>query len=391
MIKPSKIQEWIEEIESRPMVAPFIVRTLSARAIELDKINEELRAENIALRSGQKTEEYERKIAELEYQLELLKRQVKNGEVLTGSGLARLLAYDAEGRLLGCEFTPSGLIHEQSLAMIRNFTPPHRDDMHLIAVGEQAELLLMFDSGRIETRTAIDMPVTPASELDWNQPFQIEMRSGERLIAILDISTAPLKNGCIQVSRKGMVRRISQDYFQSFLREGNIGKGVRTAVDQPLNLVLCNPEDTYVLSSRNGYICAMPAEKLSIALEEMIKLEMKDYLVSAFALLPEENLVFALESGELYRQDSPWTDPGDADGSKRRLLLGGARTGGVQMIMAGAAASQDWVFTLTCKGAIRMTLVGDIRPQKRKGKEPTEGDPIITACLWHMPQGDPRA
>jgi DNA gyrase/topoisomerase IV subunit A len=384
VIKPSKIQEWIEEIEDRPLAAPFIVRTLSARVIELDKINEELRAENISLRSGHKTEEYERRIAELEYQIELLKRQVSDGSLALFSSQALLFIYDTEGRLVTCEFSPAALVHNQVLASIQGFSAPHRDDIHILAVDAQEELLLQFDSGRIETRKAEDLPHSQSSVTNWEQAFQIEMRSGERLIGIQPITNAPLKAGCIQISRKGLARHIPQDYFQSFLQEQNLGKGVRTAADQPLNLVLGNPTDIYVLVSRSGYISALPVQALSITLGETIKLDMKDYLVSAFIIHPEEDLVCVLESGEIYLQKNPWNDPEDADGSKRRLLLGGARASGVQMVGAGAASTESWVLSLTRKGEIRMTQLSETGKGKKSKIDPPGKveDQILAFSLW---------
>jgi hypothetical protein len=220
--------------------------------------------------------------------------------------------------------------------------------------------------------------------MDWEQPFQIDMRSGERLIGILPITDAPLKAGCVQISRKGLARHIPQDYFQSFLQEQNLGKGVRTAADQPLNLVLGNPTDIYVLVSRNGFISAMPVQSLSITLEDTIKLDMKDYLVSAFIIQPDENLVCVLDSGALYLQKNPWTDPEDANGSKRRLLLGGAKAGGVQMVGAGAAGTEGWVLSLTRRGEIKMTKLSELEMGKKSKGAPSgkNEDQILAFSLW---------
>ena len=80
MISPDKIEEWIREVEERPSSASLILRYIANRLSELASWNEELLAENIELRSGRKVEEYESRIASLEYQVGLLKRQL-GGEV----------------------------------------------------------------------------------------------------------------------------------------------------------------------------------------------------------------------------------------------------------------------------------------------------------------------
>ena len=108
-----KIEEWIKEIEERPTSAPLIINYIAGRLQDLSKRNEELLAEVIALQSGNRVEEYERKIAHLEYQLELLKRGMVpvrdeglgHKEVLGTTGTARtsiqnLLIYAPNGRVL---------------------------------------------------------------------------------------------------------------------------------------------------------------------------------------------------------------------------------------------------------------------------------------------------
>lgn len=76
MISPDKIDEWIREVEERPSSAALIIRYIANRLSELASRDEELSAQNIELLSGRKVDEYESQIASLEYQLELLKRQL---------------------------------------------------------------------------------------------------------------------------------------------------------------------------------------------------------------------------------------------------------------------------------------------------------------------------
>ena len=80
MLTPEKIEEWLREVEERPSSAPLIIQYLANRLRDLDEWNEKLRVENLELRTGSRVAEYERQINHLEYQLDLLKRQV-GGEV----------------------------------------------------------------------------------------------------------------------------------------------------------------------------------------------------------------------------------------------------------------------------------------------------------------------
>ena len=102
----NKIDEWMKEAETRPESAVTIVRLVSKRMVELTARNEELLAENIALQNGTRVEEYQKRIAHLEYQLDLLKRRfgsegVELAELPTQSAAAStlsLLVYNAYGR-----------------------------------------------------------------------------------------------------------------------------------------------------------------------------------------------------------------------------------------------------------------------------------------------------
>src|SRR5512139_3298763 len=106
-----KIDEWMKEAETRPESAVTIVRLVSKRLVELTTRNEELLAENIALQNGTRVEEYQKRIAHLEYQLDLLKQRF-GGEAMelaqipvpsVAASTMSLLAYNTYGRILRLE------------------------------------------------------------------------------------------------------------------------------------------------------------------------------------------------------------------------------------------------------------------------------------------------
>src|SRR5215510_5980513 len=78
----NKIDEWMKEAEERPESAVTIVRLIARRLRELTERDEELLAENIALQNGTRVEEYQKRIAHLEYQLDLLKRRFGSDEAI---------------------------------------------------------------------------------------------------------------------------------------------------------------------------------------------------------------------------------------------------------------------------------------------------------------------
>src|SRR6266496_5457808 len=98
-----KIEEWMKEAEARPESAVTIVRLIARRLAELTARNEELLAENIALQNGTRVEEYQKRIAHLEYQLDLLKRRFGTNDISlveptvhsAESSILNLLTYNA--------------------------------------------------------------------------------------------------------------------------------------------------------------------------------------------------------------------------------------------------------------------------------------------------------
>jgi BMFP domain-containing protein YqiC len=136
VITPEKIEDWIKEVEQRPGSASLILRYIANRLRDLSERNEELLAENIALRTRERVEEYQRRITSLEYQLNLLKRQF-GGELPRIEGAAAveqssfaapdttlsLLIYDAAGHVLRIEADPTSLTSGQVIARLDLTTP----------------------------------------------------------------------------------------------------------------------------------------------------------------------------------------------------------------------------------------------------------------------------
>src|SRR5215468_4585381 len=109
-----KIDEWMKEAETRPESAVTIVRLVAKRLQELTARNEELLTENIALQNGTRVEEYQKRIAHLEYQLDLLKRRFGADESLLAelpitsveTSTLSLLIYNPYGRVFRVELHP---------------------------------------------------------------------------------------------------------------------------------------------------------------------------------------------------------------------------------------------------------------------------------------------
>ena len=167
-----KIDEWMKEAETRPESAVTIVRLVAKRLNELTARNEELLSENIALQNGTRVEEYQKRIAHLEYQLDLLKRRFGSEETLltelpsasVEASTLSLLIYNTYGRILRVELNSDG----HRLGRILDETLPNSEQPRLLVVPSNEEVLLLFTSGRVST-CAVSNITTVECGNDWRK------------------------------------------------------------------------------------------------------------------------------------------------------------------------------------------------------------------------------
>lgn len=216
MINQDNIEEWIKEVEERPASAPNILRYMANRLIELTSRNERLKEENIELRLGRKVEEYESRIANLEYQVDLLKRQL-SGELIQDISPAvpdalNLIVFETQGNVIRVEIPFDELSGGKTLACFRESISQELLVHFLVTIAKE-ELLLVFSSGRTETVPVENLPISGPDSLDWDQAVLFEPHVGEELVAVLPVAKMSLFDYCIQASRKGYVKKIKESFF----------------------------------------------------------------------------------------------------------------------------------------------------------------------------------
>ncbi len=218
-----KIDEWMKEAEARPESAVMIVKLVAKRLRELTERNEELLTENIALQNGTRVEDYQKRIAHLEYQLDLLKRRFGGDESLLAelptasieSSTLSLLMYNNYGRVFRIEVDadveiPGRVVDE---------TLQSSEQPRLLAVPSNEEALLLFTSGRVSTCAVSSIPVVECGGAwTWNEAaLPDEPRTGEFLACVMPISRLPLSEFFLQVSRRGCVKKTLSSMAQSVL------------------------------------------------------------------------------------------------------------------------------------------------------------------------------
>ena len=375
MITPEKIDEWIKEAEQRPGSAPLIIQYIANRLRELAARNEELLAENIALLTGKRVEEYQQRIAHLEYQLELLKRQLK-GELseadlqsLTATPgkpaplqPPSLLIYNALGQILRFELP---LTPDPATPWF-TFASPFPSDLEpprLLVVPATEELLLVFTSGRAATLPLSSLPLAaPGPALDWSQAaIPDEPRAVEQLACLLPVSRLALADVFLQASRRGYAKKINTSLAPSILANRFIGTGIRLPADRTFAIVLGQKNDRLALVSTEGYLQLLEVASLPTAIEEVIKLGISDHLVAAFVPPAQGALLLVTQAGKLIHRTLDSLETATSFKTKGQALLSPARREqGVRIVAAAPAAEGDYAAALHLDGRLTLHPVKDL-------------------------------
>jgi DNA gyrase/topoisomerase IV subunit A len=362
LINRDKIDEWIREVEERPTSAALIIQYIANRLSELAAREEELAAQNIELLNGRKVEEYENRITTLEYQLELLKRQL-GGEIILPSEppvvkpiqeMINLLVYTPLGQVLRVEINPAELASGQTIATVTGESLLESLLPDLLVTTSQEELLFLFDSGRTVSMPVAQLPVQDTGNLDWQNAFIQEPRIKEQLTTIQTVGRMSLYELCLHASRRGYVKKTKTSYLASHITENYIGTGVKLPADKTCSLTFAGKEDIFVLVSREGYIFSMQADHLPVAIEEVIHLGISDHIVAAFVAGQKPSLVFITQNGKAVHRGIDWLEPASSFKTKGQPLLSKERReAGVRIVGAAAVDEIDWGILLYSDGVLK--------------------------------------
>lgn len=353
----NKIDEWMKEAEERPESAVMIVRLIARRLRELTERDEELLAENIALQNGTRVEEYQKRIAHLEYQLDLLKRRFSLGdsvlleEVVDPAETSSLnvLVYNSYGRIFRLELDSDrptlGCITDQ---MINDREPPR-----LLCIPSNEEVLLLFTSGRVSTHKVSDIAsVDVGGRWSWEgAALPDEPRAGEWLACIMPFSHLPFSDYFLQVSRRGCVKNTMTSLAQSVLSNRYLGKGTIQKSDQPLDVVLGQKKDRFAFVTYEGKLIGLDVDELSYSAEERIRLAASDFVVASFLVRPDQTMLFFTQTGKVIQRQSDSLELSKSPLAKGQPLMSPARLDqGVRFVGAASVKDEDRIVMLDGKG-----------------------------------------
>ncbi len=393
MITSEKIEQWIQEVQERPGSSPLIVQYIGSRLRDLATRNEELLAENIDLLNGKRVAEYEQRIVHLEYQLELLKRQVSGELPIEGrsepepaSEPLQLLVYNQRGQVLRLPIQADRLTSGATLGRLQADLSQDSEPVRLLATPASEELLLAFSSGRIFTLPVRDIPlVEPAdTPIDWQRAaLPDEPRGMETLSYIVPISNLALADAFVQVSRRGFVKKLKAAMAQSILANHYIGTSTRSNADRTFALALCAHDPRLVLLSWEGYQLCLETDNLPYSVEEGIRLANTDHLVAAFTLPADKAVLVMTQIGKLIHQAAENVTATASLKTKGSPVFSAQRRAqGVRVVGAAAVGENDWGLALHQDGLLTLHAVSEMIGA---GKIPLETG--LVAFTFFPPQG----
>ena len=358
-----KIDEWMKEAEARPESAVTIVKLIARRLRELTERNEELLSENIALQNGTRVEEYQKRIAHLEYQLDLLKRRFGADESLLAELPANpaeistlsLLVYNTYGRVFRLEINAD----TEALGRIVDETLANSEQPRLLAVSSNEEVLLLFNSGRVSTQAVSSIPaVDCGGAWAWEQAaLPDEPRAGEMLVCIAPLSHLPLSEFFLQVSRRGCVKKTMTSMAQSILGNHYLGKSTLQKSDQPFDVTLSQKKDVFAVVTIEGHLLGLDVDALPYSAEDRIRLTASDYVIASFVPHPDESLLFVTQTGKVIQRESSNLELSKSGLAKGQTLIPPARLEqGVRFIGAASVREEDRLVVLDTTGSLNVHL-----------------------------------
>jgi DNA gyrase/topoisomerase IV subunit A len=357
LINQDKIDEWVREVEERPISAPIILRYIATRLKDLAQQNEELRAENFDLRSGNKVEAYESRIANLEYQIELLKRQA----VQPAAASISMLVYNQEGQVLRAEIPNADIAADHIAAAFKTAMPGDMSPVRLLMVGPHEELLFVFDSGRTVALPVTGIPSTVSDQMNWEQSFLQEPVGSEKLAVIVPVGRMSLVESVVQSTLRGFVKRMMRNFFESQVAKNYIGTGVKQQPDKACGLVLCVKDQLFLMASREGFLFSMDPERFPFAIEEAMRLRPTDYTVSSFCASREQSIVVVTNNGKVVNREFNWLEPANSFKNKGQTIFSQARRdAGIRVVSAVAASENEWGAALHQDGKITLHKMSDL-------------------------------
>ncbi len=385
MVDRKKIQAWIKEIEQRPSSAALILNYIGNRLEELTSKNEELQAEIFALQSGNRVGAYENKIAHLEYQIDLLKRQgfaidpesstEAHKAILTlnnSKDFSKLLIYDSTSRVAKLDFSPN--LHQKftEIGQLTNIDSIQPETFRIVSALPNEELLFVFDSGRVATvgieKISLAQAQLTADDkvekriLSWdNVGKPINTNGGEHLSCISSFSQLPFSDYFFLISRRGYSKKIRTSMANSIISNHYIGTSIQSKPDCLFTMSLVQSDEKLVVMSQEGFLLGISNQSIPVSLEEIFKLNISDHVVAFMKPKRDEYILVMTNIGKTAQIMVEQIEMVNSIRTRGQGFLSTKRKNqGVRVIGAVAARDEDMGIVIDQFGNISAITIGEL-------------------------------
>ena len=368
MTYSEKIEEWIKEAETRPGSALMILKLIAGRLRDLTARNEELLAENIALQDGSRVQEYEQRIANLEFQLELLKRRFgSNVELISENRsenqLISLLIYNTQGQIIRLALSEPVLSSMDILGHVVANLVIDDQQPRFLAVPSKEEVMLLFSSGRVSSQIVTEIPeMILGQSWNWQQAVCPDApHAGESLVCLMPLSYLPVSDFFLQASRRGFVKKTTSSIFEKVLSTRYLGGGTIQKNDEAFEVLLGIKKSLFVLVSHEGRLLCLDVDGLSFASEERIHLNAQDHLVAAFLLEANQSILFITQTGKVIQRDVGNLEIAKSSSARGQAIIPPSRLEqGTRFIGAVPYKKDDKVALMDKHGTIKIVSAVEI-------------------------------
>jgi DNA gyrase/topoisomerase IV subunit A len=322
---------WVQEAQQHPEAAPDLIRTLADRLAFLDKQNEELRGDLIALRRQRSTPTG----AGQGDVAALLKRIQELEGVLNQAGMDRQLVVFGRGRVEANQ--PLNAAREDGLKRVLPL------DLSMLLTRPGAALIIITEDARAFSVTSGALPVPADAPAPLGNPNNVA--------AILDAHSAGDRRFLVLVTSRGYVYSLLLGTVMQVAKNGD--KLIRNLIpDDPVTRVIASYNADLFMVSEKGRWMRFPEKSIAGVGSLGMDLPKGDQVAGVVALREDGPLCLLTAEGRAFVRDSADFPAKRAPGGTGGLLLKG-------FAIKGITANEE-VHLLTRRGQLISFKVKDL-------------------------------
>lgn len=363
-IRQQDIQWWLREVKLHPESASTIIRSLAERLEELDRQNEELRAELIKTRrllTGRgarvDTQHLKQQVAGARHPSTI---PLVNERSQSARGLARgvsplpdIIILSRSGK--GFRAPLDGLERSAQERALTRVTPALERGPHLLATYPDDELVLLTQKGKGLFIAVKEVPLKmDASQIPLRPIPAIQLDPGDTIAAIVTADQLRGSRWITLVTRGGFIRQtILAALERQISREDDLIASP-LAADEPLLMLGSDMRDDVLLFTHQGKWTRFPGKAIPGRGAVGIELQAGDEVVGAASLNADCELLVLTSDGFAFRRSSEALKARSRPGGAGKAML---RRGGVLTVVPGMPIRE--VVWFSDRNGVRLTQLPD--------------------------------